>query len=43
MLWAGDKSPDTFRIRITEVGGGIVYDNGIGQPIDGGSIKIHTK
>lgn len=43
MLWAGDKNPDTFRIKITEVGGGIVYDNGVDQPINGGSIVIHTK
>jgi hypothetical protein len=43
MLWAGDKNPDTFRIRITEIGGGIVYDNGAGQAIGGGSIVIHTK
>lgn len=43
MLWAGDNNPDTFRIRITEVGGGVVYDNGIDQPINGGSIVIHTK
>ena len=33
MLWAGDKSPDTFRIRITEVAGGIVYDDGPGDSV----------
>jgi hypothetical protein len=43
MLWAGDADPDTFRIKITEVGGGIVYDNGMDQPIGGGSIVIHSK
>ncbi len=48
MLWAGDKEPDTFRIRIweeDEVSGEEwdVYDNGMDQPIDGGSIIVHTK
>ena len=47
MLWAGDGEPDTFRIRIwTEDEGGNetdVYDNGHDQPIDGGSIVVHTK
>ena len=53
MLWAGDGSPDTFRIRIwSELGGveTVVYDNGFegsgyetGQPISGGSIVIHTR
>lgn len=45
MLWAGDGSPDTFRIRIwwedadgTEYN---VYDNGFYQPIENGSIVIH--
>jgi len=45
MLWAGD-GPDTFRIRIwTEDAGGLetdVYDNGMDQPIGGGSIVIHA-
>jgi hypothetical protein len=40
-LRASDGSPDTF--MITEVGGGLVYDNGCGKPIGGGSIVIHTK
>jgi hypothetical protein len=44
MLWAGDGSPDTFRIKIwdatTEE---VVYDNGMDQPIGGGSIVIHKK
>jgi len=50
MIWAGDGSgpngADTFRIRIWwEAGGGenVVYDNGVDQPIGGGSIVIHTK
>lgn len=46
MLWAGDGSPDTFRVRIwTEDGGteDVVYDNGFDQAIGGGSIVIHTK
>ncbi len=46
-LWAGDDSTDTFRIKIwTEDEGGVevvVYDNGFDQPIDAGSIKIHTQ
>jgi hypothetical protein len=52
MLWAGDGSPDTFRIRIwSEDGDGVeyvVYDNGFegstyenGQPIDAGNIVVH--
>ena len=46
MLWAGDGSPDTFRIKIwwedaAEVEY-IVYDNGFNQPIGGGSIVVHT-
>lgn len=44
MLWAGDGSPDTFRIQIwdalTEV---VVYDNGTDQPIGGGSIVVHRR
>jgi hypothetical protein len=46
MLWAGDDSPDTFRIKIwTEDAGGaetVIYDNGMDQAIRGGSIKIHS-
>ena len=45
-IWAGDNTPDTFRIKIwwedTE-GEHIVYDNGMNQAIGGGSIVIHTK
>ena len=41
MLWATDGSPDTFRIQITDAGGAIVYDNGVQQPIGGGSIVVH--
>ncbi|NJC94891.1 MAG: hypothetical protein C3F07_12345 [Anaerolineales bacterium] len=44
MIWAGDGSPDTFRIKIwdatTEE---VVYDNGMDQPIGGGSIVVHKK
>ena len=46
-LWAGDGSPDTFHLKIwsedpfgTET---VVYDNGMHQPIDGGSIVVHKK
>jgi alpha-tubulin suppressor-like RCC1 family protein len=46
MLWAGDGSPDTFRIRIWwEAADGtenVVYDNGFNQAIGGGSIVVHT-
>ena len=46
-IWAGDGSPDTFRVKIWEADGaglrGIAYDNGMNQPIGGGSIVIHTK
>jgi hypothetical protein len=49
MLWAGDgngpNGEDTFRIKIWQETSGdvIVYDNGMSQPIGGGSIKIHQK
>lgn len=46
MLWAGDGSPDTFRIKIwweDTNGEHVVYDNGVQQPIGGGSIVIHKK
>ncbi len=52
MLWATDDDPDKFRIKIwyEDAGDVVVYDNGFagsgfetGQPIDGGSIIIHTK
>ena len=47
MLWAGDKEPDTFRIKIWEEDEDgvetVVYDNGFNQEIAGGSIVIHTK
>ena len=46
MLWAGDGSPDTFRIRIWWEGAdgveNVVYDNSFNQPIGGGSIVVHT-
>ncbi len=41
MLWAGDDETDTFRIRIYAGGDGVVYDNGVKQPIGGGSIIVH--
>ena len=46
MLWAGDKDPDTFRIKIWWEDGEteyLVYDNGADQPIGGGNIVVHTK
>lgn len=46
MIWAGDDEPDTFRIKIWWEDNGnevVVYDNGMDQPIGGGSIVIHTK
>jgi hypothetical protein len=47
MLWAGDDTVDTFRIKIWEEdefeNETIIYDNGFDQEIDGGSIVIHTK
>jgi hypothetical protein len=45
MLWAGDGDPDTFRIKIWWEDGGsevVVFDNGFGQELNGGSIVIHT-
>jgi len=44
MLWAGDGSPDTFRIRIwweDEAGEHDVYDNGTAQAIGAGNIVVH--
>jgi len=45
IIWAGDISKgggvDTFRIRIWETTtGNVVYDNGVNEKIDGGSITI---
>jgi hypothetical protein len=44
MIWAGDRDPDTFRIRIwyEEEEEVVVYDNGMDQPIEGGQIIIHA-
>ena len=45
-IWAGDGSPDTFRIKIWYEDNGneiVVYDNGMNQEIGGGSIVVHTK
>jgi streptogramin lyase len=42
MLWATDGSPDTFRIKIwVAETDSLVYDNGVAQPIGGGSIVVH--
>ncbi len=44
-LWAGDGSPDTFRIKIWYETGDVetvVYDNGIDQAIGAGNIVVHT-
>jgi hypothetical protein len=44
MIWAGDGSPDTFRIQIwwdVSAGTHMVYDNGFNQAIGGGSIIVH--
>ena len=42
MIWAGNGSPDTFRIQIWDVDTEIViYDNGAQQAIGGGNIVIH--
>ncbi len=46
MLWAGDGTSDTFRIRIwweDVAGEHAVYDNGTDQAIGGGNIVIHSK
>ncbi len=47
MLWGGDGTPDTFRIRIWEKTNGrgevSIYDNGVDQPLGGGNIVVHTK
>lgn len=46
MLWAGDGSVDTFRIKIwwegTDGAENVVYDNGVDQELGGGSIVVHT-
>jgi len=45
MIWAGDDSPDTFRIRIWYETGGeenVVYDNDAAQAIGAGNIVVHT-
>ncbi len=45
MLWAGDSSPDTFRIKIWQEDESnneiVIYDNGFDQAISSGSIVIH--
>jgi hypothetical protein len=45
MIWLEDGKPDTFRIKIwtsRPKNNYVVYDNGYNQPINGGSIQIHT-
>jgi hypothetical protein len=50
----GTKKPDSFRMKITDLSGAVVYDNQIGQPdtaltptqstyLGGGSVVIHDK
>jgi len=42
-IWAGDGTPDTFRMRIWYnglLGQVVVYDNGDRQPLGGGNIKV---
>jgi hypothetical protein len=45
-IWATDGAPDTFRIKIwyqaegTEI---VVYDNGSGQPIENGAIRVRGR
>ena len=45
MIWAGDGTPDIFRIRIwwedAQAEEHLVYDNGTNQALGGGSIVIH--
>ena len=48
---AAVKKPDSFRIKITNAAGDVVFDNqqgvdettGTGSPLTGGSIQIQTK
>jgi hypothetical protein len=44
MIWATDDDPDTFRIKVWYEENGaevVVYDNGVDQPLGGGSITVH--
>jgi len=43
MVWVGDGTPDTFRIKIWSETGNGLYDNGSNQALGGGSIKIHKE
>lgn len=45
MVWAGDGTPDSFRIRIwsNPDGTGVVYDNNANTALGGGQVVIHTK
>jgi hypothetical protein len=40
LLSAVDGSPDRFRLQVWTAGGAVVYDNGLLQPLGGGSIKV---
>lgn len=45
MIWAGDGSPDTFRIRIWyDVQGAeiVIYDSGFDQPLARGNVRIRA-
>ncbi len=41
MITAVDGSPDTFRIKIWDADGNVIYDNGSQQALGGGSITVH--
>jgi hypothetical protein len=46
VVWAGDSSPDTVRIKIwceDAAGEHVIYDKGVQQAISGGPMVIHTK
>ena len=45
MIWASDRTTDTFRIRIWSASGAgeVVYDNGVEQALAGGQIMVHVK
>ncbi len=45
MVWAGDGTPDTFRIKIwweNADGEQVIYDNSVNQALGGGNIVVHT-
>jgi predicted extracellular nuclease len=41
MLTADDNNPDTFRLKIWDTAGIVIYDNGSQQALGGGSITVH--